>query len=109
MNNHLAVNIGDTFKSPYGRTLGFADLVSLILSNAVAIAGFILFIFFVIGGISIITGAGQNNPEKVANGKQTLTAVVVGFIIVFISYWIITIVEMVFDLEILKPENMLNP
>ena len=97
------VPIGPRFGSPFGQTLGFGDLVSIILSNALVIAGIILFFLFLFGGISIIAGAGQNNPDRAARGKQALTAAVTGFIIIFAAYWIIIIIEKATGLNILNP------
>jgi len=101
--NQLAVNIGDSFKSPFGQSKGIADLVSVILSNILVIAGIVLVFFFIFGGISIIAGSGQDNPEKTAKGKQTVTAALIGFIIIFAAYWIIQIIESLTGLNILNP------
>lgn len=97
------VQIGDKFGSPIGVDIGIADLISIILSNAVAIAGIIVFILFLLGGFSIIMGAGQDNPERTAKGKQAVTAAIIGFIIIFAAYWIIQIIELVTGIRILKP------
>lgn len=99
------VDIGNEFGSPIGRTggVGLADLVSIILSNAIIIAGVIVLFLFIGGGISIIAGAGQDNPERAARGKQAVTAAAIGFIIIFASYWIIQVVEIITGLDILSP------
>jgi p-aminobenzoyl-glutamate transporter AbgT len=101
--NRLSFNIGSAYGSRYGQSSGIGTLVSVILSNAVAIAGVILLFLFVMGGIGIISGAGQNNPEKVARGKKALTSAIIGFIIVFTVYWIILIIEQIFGFSILNP------
>jgi len=99
----IAVNIGQEFGSPFGQEYGLADLISVILSNAMVIAGIILLFLLIFGGISMIMGAGQDNPEQAAKGKQAATAAVIGFIIIFAAYWIIQIVENITGLDILKP------
>ncbi|MGD8744554.1 MAG: hypothetical protein PVJ52_03105 [Candidatus Woesebacteria bacterium] len=98
-----AVRINDVFESPFGRGKGFADLVSIILSNAVVFAGIILFLLLIFGGISIIIGAGRSNPENVEKGKNAITAALLGFAIVFVAYWIIQIVEVITGLRIINP------
>lgn len=99
----IAMNIGDAFGSRFGQDLGLADLVSIILSNAVILAGVVLFFLFLIGGFMMITGAGQSDPEKAAKGQKAVTAAVIGFIIVFASYWIIMIIEKLTGFNILNP------
>jgi len=96
------VDIGKTFDSPFGQNLGLGDFASTILSNAVAIAAIILFFLLLFGGISIIMGAGQNNPEAAARGRKAATAAVSGFIIIFAAYWIIQIVELITGVSILS-------
>ena len=99
----LAVNIGNSFNSPIGRTVGFARLVSIILSNAIIIAGIIMLFLMIGGGIGIIAGAGKGNPEAAARGRQAVTAAVIGFIIIFATYWIIQIAEIITGVNILNP------
>ncbi len=101
--NQIAVDIGTTFGSPFGQGKGLGDLVSVVLSNVLVIAGIVLLFFFIFGGISMIAGAGQDNPEKAAKGKQAATAALIGFIIIFAAYWIIQIVEKITGLDILNP------
>jgi len=95
------VDIGSTFGSPFGQTLGLGDLVSVLLSNAFVLAGIILLFIFVAGGLSMVIGAGQDSPEKASKGKQATTSAVIGFIIIFVSYWIIKIVEILTEIDIL--------
>jgi hypothetical protein len=101
----IAVNIGDVFFGTGGHflkeTTGVGTLVSIILSNAIVIAGILLFFLFLFGGISMIIGAGQSSPEKAARGRQAVTAAVIGFIIIFGAYWIIQIIEKITHIDIL--------
>jgi hypothetical protein len=89
------VSIGEKFGSPFGQTTGLSNLVSIIVSNALVLAGIILLFFFIFGGISMIAGAGRDNPEQAAKGKQAVTSALVGFIIVFAAYWIVRIIEII--------------
>jgi hypothetical protein len=110
MINQIAqVPIGPTFNSPwggmtvYGKTLGFAYFVSVILSNSVAIAGVMLLFLLIFGGISIMIGSGSGNKEDVGKGKKAVTAAIAGFLIIFCAYWIIRIVEIITGYSILNP------
>lgn len=91
--NPTGVPIGETFGSPFGQTQTIGSLISVILESAFAIAGVIFIFLLVFGGISMIAGAGNQNPEQAAKGKQAVTSAVVGFIVVFAAYWIVRLIE----------------
>ncbi len=101
--DRLAVSIGDVFNSPIGVSVGVGGLISIILSNAIILAGLIMVVLFIVGGISIIASAGNDNPEGAAKGKQAVTAAIIGFIIIFAAYWVIQVVELATGLNILQP------
>lgn len=95
MNSQLLaqVPIGPSFGSPFGQGLGFGNLVSTLLSNAVVFAAIILFGLILFGGVMMIHGAGNSDPGSVGKGKQAITAAILGFLIIFTSYWIIQVIE----------------
>lgn len=93
--NSTGVPIGETFGSPFGQTARIGDLVSVIITSSFVISGIILLFFFVIGGISLISGAGNDNPESVEKGKKAVTSALIGFIIIFVAYWLIRIIEVI--------------
>lgn len=99
------VNIGEKFLGKSGSFLteitDIGKLVSIIVSNAMVIAGIILLFFMVFGGISMIAGAGSQNPEQVAKGRQAVTSALIGFIIVFAAYWIVQLIEVLTGVKIL--------
>lgn len=93
-------------KSPIGKATQFANpgaLISVILKNVYVAAGVLLFVLLIFGGFSIIMGAGQNDPKKVGQGQKAATTAVIGFLIIFASYWIIQIIQKLTGLEILNP------
>lgn len=94
MRNFLAdVNIKQEFGSPIGTTTTIGDIVSVGLRIAFVVAGLFILITFMIAGIQMIAGAGQSNPEKSAKAKQAATSAAIGFIIIFVAYWIIKLIE----------------
>jgi hypothetical protein len=99
----LAIAIAEPFDSPWGEQYGWNTLISIILSNAVIIAGIIMFILMLAGGVLVISGSGSDNPESKAKGRKAITAAVAGFLIIFTSYWIIRIVETITGVDILNP------
>lgn len=80
------------------------ELISSILPNIYTLAGIILFFLLIGGGLAIIISAGQENPEGAAKGKKAVTAALVGFLIIFASYWIIQIIEVITGVKIFAPE-----
>ena len=82
---------------------GIGGIISTLLKNVYILAGIILFILLIVGGLGFIMGAGSENPEQAKKGKQTITASIIGFIIIFISYWIIKIIEIITGFPILNP------
>lgn len=92
----IAFDLGLAYKSPIGVTSTLGDVISNFVQAAMVIAGFIFFLLIIGGGISMIAGAGQSDPQKTAKGKKALTYALIGFIIVFTSYWAIAIIEEMF-------------
>ena len=103
MNNNITVNLIDRFGSPIGDTILIGDLISLFLSNAVFIAGFLIVFIVAIAGFGMIRSAGSGNPEQLQKGKNAVTAAIIGFIIIFSVYWIVQLIEAVTGIEILDP------
>jgi len=99
----IALNIGTYFNSPIGKTVGAGQLVSIILSNALLFAGVLMVFFLVVGGIGVISGAGEDNPEKAAKGRQAVTFAFIGFLVIFAAYWIIQVIEQITGVNIFNP------
>jgi len=83
---------------PSGNPLNLADIINLLIPFIFVIAGLILLFMFIFGGFTIFTSAG--NPEKIKQGQGTLTSALIGFLVIFVAYWIIQILELTFNLTI---------
>ncbi|MFH0749903.1 MAG: pilin [Candidatus Gottesmanbacteria bacterium] len=74
--------------------------IGTILSNiykfALPIAGIVLLIMIISAGFTLLTSAGD--AKKMEKGKQTLTYGVVGFVIIFLAYWITQLLGIVFGI-----------
>ena len=110
MSSLLAVKIGDELMlNPTQAITGapqFASpgaLISIFLKNVYVIAGVLLLVLLIFGGISIISSAGGGDAKKTAQGQKAITSALIGFLIIFASYWIIQIIQYVTGLEILNP------
>jgi len=90
------VGIGSnaTYKTPAG-------LISILLKNAYILAGVLLFLLLIFGGLSIIMGAGAGDAKKTSQGQQAVTSALIGFLLIFASYWIIQIIQIVTGISIL--------
>ena len=66
-------------------------VVGSLLPYIYVIAGLILLLMLVMGGIGLMTSAG--NPDKTKSAMGKIKAGLIGFLIIFISYFVAKIVE----------------
>ena len=64
-----------------------SDLILIIATYAIDLAGIVAIIFIIYGGYQYITSAG--NEENAHKGIKTLTFAIIGLLIVFASYAIV--------------------
>lgn len=114
----LVVNIGEEFwlKEPFpGVSPGIASnpayqslggFISKILPNIYVIAGVIFFIFLVVGGLTVIMGAGKGESETTKKGGGAIASALIGFLIIFASWWIIQLVETLTGVKIFGNPNL---
>lgn len=107
MNQLAQIDIGEKFFGSDSTTklkelTGVSSLVSTIIQAAFALAGIVFIVLLIVGGIGMIAGAGQDNPEQAAKGKQAATAALIGFIVVFAAYWIVQLIEVLTGINILQ-------
>ena len=102
MNKLAAVNIGTKFNSPFTQLTDLGSFTSLVIQNALVIAGVILLFLLIAGGLGMIIGAGSGDSDQAANGKKAATAAVIGFIVIFAAYWIVQIIEVLTGIQILQ-------
>ena len=76
-----------------------ADIINSILPFVFIIAGLILFVMLIIGGFTIFTSTG--NPEKIKKGQGIITNALIGFLIIFATYWIIQLLEATLGIQVL--------
>ena len=93
-------------QAPIGQAEQFKTtgaLISIILRNVYMLAGILVFVLLLFGGISIILGAGGGDPKKTGQGQKAVVAALTGFLIIFASYWIIQIIQFITGVDILNP------
>ena len=94
-------DINNFLKSPFGQLTNVGDVVSLFINIAFVVAGLIILFFFIMGGIGLISSAGESDPQKMEQSKKTLTSAVIGFVVVFASYWIVQLIGQFTGINIL--------
>lgn len=99
MDKLAQVKFGPASGLPLQNVADTGNMVSRVLGAAYIVAGVSFFILLIFGAFSIITSAGD--PKKSEGGRAAATSALVGFLLIFASYWIIQIVEMITGLIIL--------
>ena len=82
---------------------GLLTFVSYLVRLAIIFAGLFVFINLILAGYQFISGG---DPQKINQGKQTIAVGLGGLTLVFVSYWLIKIIEMVTGLNILGAEGL---
>ncbi len=76
-------------------------LVNIIVKNSLTLAGIIFLILIIAGGIMMIVSAGSSDQKQAATAKSMITNSLIGFLVIFLSYFIIQIIEVLTGLSIL--------
>ena len=82
------------------------ELISLILPNVYIISGIILLIYAVAGGFILVSSGG--NTQNTQQGQKIITNAIIGFIIIFASFWIIQIIEVITGIPLIDPSSVLS-
>jgi TRAP-type C4-dicarboxylate transport system permease small subunit len=105
----LAQNIqlpgGQTITGPLPASAGFTNLASVVTKaiNQIVfpVAGIILLLYLVWGGFDYLTSMGD--PKKAESGKNKITNAILGFVIIFVAFWIVQLVDYIFKLKVYTP------
>lgn len=82
-----------------GGKVNLAGLINRALKYVFPLSGLLLFLMLVWGGFEMLTGvASKKNMDA---GKQRVTAALIGFLLLFIAYWVAQMVEYVTGVTIL--------
>lgn len=77
-------------------TLG--TIITELLPYVFGAAGILLFVYFLVGGFQLLTSAGE--PKAVEGARARITNAIIGFVIIFIAYWLIQILQSIFGVGI---------
>ncbi|OGG03940.1 hypothetical protein A2W14_05740 [Candidatus Gottesmanbacteria bacterium RBG_16_37_8] len=82
---------------PPGKFTNLASLVNNAVPLILALAGIALLLYLIWGGFDFLTSMGD--PKKTEMGKTKITQAIIGFFIIFTSYWIVQLVAYLFGLK----------
>ena len=77
-----------------GRQVG--DIISALLPYVFVLAGLLLLGLIILGGFQYLTSRGD--PKAVESARGRLTGAILGFVIIFTSYWVVQIIEIIFEI-----------
>lgn len=69
------------------------SVINVVLPFIYGLAGLLLFLYLAWGGYDFLLS--QGSPEKVKSGQAKITAAIVGFILLVLSYLIVKVVSQV--------------
>jgi uncharacterized membrane protein len=96
-----SLNSNGTFKDntpiKIGPNTNITSIVTALLPYIFTVSGLALLVYLIIGGISFMTAG--SDPKQVETAKAKITSALIGFVIVFISYWIVQLVGIVFNIQ----------
>jgi len=103
--NGGAGTVGDAELPDYPDGVGFkfkdatlGTVIGKIIEYIYIFAGFALLIALLMGGFTVLTAAGS--PEKAAKGYNQATYGVIGFILIFVSYMVVLLIQAIFHVKI---------
>jgi len=90
-------------KSPFtigneGAASNIGGIISTILPYLFVFAGLILLFYLIAGGFQIMLSAGDE--KALGEAKKKITNALFGFLLLFISYWLVQIIEIILGITI---------
>jgi len=76
------------------------DVVSKLVPYLFVIAGLLLLVYLLYGGISLMLSGGD--PKAIQAAKDKITGALIGFIIVFASFWIVELISRILGITIIS-------
>ncbi len=77
--------------------LSFGSIISNLLPYIFTIAGILLLIYLIFGGFQLMLSRGD--PKAAQSARSHITNALIGFIIIFIAFWVVQIFGRIFGLQ----------
>jgi type IV secretion system pilin len=84
-----------TAKFGIGTTIG--SILSAAIPWIFTIAGMLLLVYLIFGGLQLMLSAGE--PKAAQAAKSHITNALVGFIIIFVAFWIVQLFGIILGLK----------
>lgn len=85
----------------FGAGSNIGDIISSLLTYLFPIAGIVLLLYLLYGGYKYMLSGGDQ--KAIEEGKNIITNAVVGFIIIFVAFWIMQALGLILGIEALLP------
>lgn len=97
----LAQNLENIQKKGFpGFKTSFTDIggvITIIIPYIFGISGILLLIYLLFGGLQLMFSAGD--PKKTQAAQAKITNALIGFVVVFLAYWITQLMGLVLGLQ----------
>jgi len=77
-------------------SLTIEGIISALIPFIYVLAGLALLLMLIIGGFQLMMSAGD--PKGVESGRNKVMYALIGFLIIFVSYWLVQILQVIFGL-----------
>lgn len=84
------------FAEKFGEQPKIGTIISALLPYLFVLAGLGLLVFLILGGFQLMVSGGD--PKAVEQAKGKITGAVIGFLIIFIAFWLVQILQVIFGL-----------
>jgi hypothetical protein len=81
-------------------SLKIGEIITQIFPYVFWITGILLLTYLLLGGFQLMFAAGD--PKKVQGAWGKITNAVIGFVIIFIAYWVTQLIGKVFNIQIIN-------
>lgn len=75
------------------------EIINTILPYVFVVAGLVLLFMLIMGGIGLMTSGG--NPDKVKANYGRITNALIGFLIIFVAYFVAQLVQVMLGIDFL--------
>lgn len=103
MNNQVDFNLKDVVvpatNAPIdinSKNLSLGSIISSVLPYIFTIAGILLLVYLIFGGFQLMLSRGD--PKAAQSAKSHITNALIGFIIIFIAFWVVQLFGQVLGL-----------
>ncbi|MBI3397615.1 hypothetical protein HY045_04020 [Candidatus Woesebacteria bacterium] len=88
------------FTHGINQDLTIGEIINTLLPYLFIFSGLILLLMLIYGGIQLMLSSGD--PQKIKSAQSKITDGLIGFVIIFVSYWLVLIVGNVLGIDAIK-------